>query len=210
MSDRTKKLRELGKKEQALRRSPMASLSGRADVEAELQRIDEEFRSLEISYEKYFVGIERFEPAKEREILALRLRRMVNVYIPQTDLRFRLHGLATRFQSYSAHWDRILRLIEEGRYERHTSRITRNAGEPVPAAPAAAPSWSAPIDRIYEELVMAHQVCRITVPKREQVEEFLRRQQEIIQEKFGNRPVELTVVIENGKPKVKVRSKNTG
>lgn len=210
MSSQTKKLKELTKKEQLLRRSPMPSLSGRAEVEAELLRVDEEFKALEIAYEKYFVGIEKFEPAKEREILALRLRRLTNVYFPQTDLRFRLHGLATRFQSYSAHWDRVLRLIEEGRYQRHTIRVKRAEQDAVPEAPVAAPPRLDPFERVFEELVMAHEVCRIQVPKREQVADFLKRQQAAIQEKFGDRPVELMVVIENGKPKVKVRSKSKG
>jgi hypothetical protein len=37
---------------------------------------------------------------------------------------------------------------------------------------------------------------------------FLEKQKDKIQEKFGDRKVEFRVVIEDGKPKIKVRPKN--
>jgi hypothetical protein len=209
MSNRTQKLKKLSALEQDLRKRSLPSMTGRTDVEAELHLIEKEFKALEIGYEQYFMGIERFEPAKERQILTLRLRRMVNVYIPQTDLRFRLQGLAGRMQSYAAYWDRILRLIEEGRYERQRSHMRwAEQFKPKVVADNVAPIEAVdPLESIYRELVQAHETCQLAAPKREQVEGFLKRQAEAIRERFGDRSVDMLVVVENGKPKIKVRAR---
>lgn len=209
MSNRSLKLKKLQAIEQDLRKRAQPSMSGRGDVEAELQQIEKDFKDLEIAYEKYFMGIEKFEPTKERDILTLRLRRLVNVYIPQTDLRFRLQGLASRMQSYSAYWDRILRLIEEGRYVRQRSHM-QWAEQLKLKETGGATALSAPVDlldRVYRELVQAHESCQLAAPKREQVAEFLKRQADTIRERFGDRAVDLIVVVEGGKPKIKVRAK---
>lgn len=209
MSARSQKIKKLSEIERQLRRQAQQPLTGRANLEAELQTIENDFKALEIAYEQYFMGIERFEPEKERQILALRLRRMVNTHIPQTDLRFRLQNVNSRFQSYSAYWGRILRLIEEGRYQRQLSHIkwAESAGG-TPAQGSTRPTEPAdPFERVYSELVQAHTACQIPAPRREQVAEFLRRQSDAIRERFGDRPYDMVVVVENGKPKIKVRAR---
>ena len=209
MSSHSQKIKKLNEIERQLRKLSQQPLTGRANLEAELQNIEADFKALEIAYEQYFMGIERFEPAKERQILALRLRRMINGYITQTDLRFRLQNVNSRFQSYSAYWDRILRLIEEGRYQRQISHMKwaeqyQPKSQDQPARSSAPPD---PLDRVYQELVQAHESCRMPAPRREQVAEFLRRQAEAIRARFGERPVDMVVIVENGKPKIKVRAK---
>ena len=203
MSSHSQKIKKLNEIERQLRRLAQLPLTGRANLEAELQIIETDFKALEIAYEQYFMGIERFEPSKERQIIALRLRRMI------TDLRFRLQNVNSRFQSYSAYWDRILRLIEEGRYLRQISHMkwAEQSQPKSPSVPAKPHEPADPLDRIYRELVEAHDNCQIPAPRREQVAEFLRRQAEAIRERFGERPVDMVVVVESGKPKIKVRAK---
>ena len=186
MSSHSQKIKRLSEIERQLRRQAQVPLSGRANLEAELQTIEADFKALEIAYEQYFMGIERFEPAKERQIVALRLRRMLGAFMTQTDLRFRLQNINSRFQSYAAYWDRILRLIEEGRYQRQTSHLkwAERYQEEVPANIARRPAAADPLDHIYRELIQAHESCRIPPPKREQVAEFLRRQAEAIRERY--------------------------
>ena len=203
MTNRSDKLKRLNELEADLRKRGQAGMAGRSDVERELQLIDQELRELIIAYEQYFMGVDKFEPAKERQVLALRLRRLVNLYIPQADLRFRLQGLAGRLQSYAAYWDRTLRLIEEGRYVRQRSRLP--AAEPSPAAGEQPPAPADPLERVCRELADAYASCRMTPPAREQVAAFLDRQAASIRERFGERPVDMVVVIEDGKPKLKVR-----
>ena len=207
MSSRIDKLRQLNAQEAALRKRGLTGMAGRADVERELQLIEQELRELIIGYEQYFMGVDKFEPAKERQVLALRLRRMVNLYIPQADLRFRLQGLNGRLQSYTAYWDRTLRLIEEGRYVRQRSHV-KWAEQQRPGEPAAAPAPVDSLDRVYRELGEAYARCQMSPPARAQVEDFLNRQAASIRERFGDRPVDMVVVIEDGKPKLRVRSRS--
>jgi hypothetical protein len=206
MSNRIDKLRKLNEQEAELRKRGLSGMAGRGEVERELQLIETELRELIIDYEQYFMGVDKFEPAKERQVLALRLRRMVNLYIPQADLRFRLQGLAGRLQSYTAYWDRTLRLIEEGRYVRQRSHV-KWAEQQRPGEPAAAPTPADAFERVYRELGDAYARCQRPPPARTQVEAFLNRQAAAIRERFGDRPVDMVVVIEDGKPKLRVRSR---
>lgn len=167
--------------------------------------LEEEQRQLEIRYEQYFAGVEKREPIKDREALARKLRQFVNRRIIQTDLRFRCQNLATRFHTYSNQWDRIVRMIEEGRFHRGGGRMTPPPG----LASAPSPETKDPYDNVYRDLVQAHKNLDAgrQPPAREQVVAFLQQQKEKIRAKFGERDIEFRVVTENGKPKIKVRAK---
>lgn len=184
----------------------------RKSIGRELGLIEQTLKELEITFEQYFAGVEKRAPVKEREDLARRLLRFANRRIIQTDLRFRYQNLATRFHQYCGHWDRILRLIDEGRYERHLAKVKNPAPAPKdtsPAAPAAKATPEPELERIYNELLAARDGCRLTgaAPGRDQIAAFLEGQREKIREKFGDREVEFRVAIEEGKPKIKVRAK---
>jgi len=170
-----------------------------------LTELEEEQRQLEIRYEQYFAGVEKREPVKDRETMARKLRQFVNRRIIQTDLRFRCQNLATRFHTYGNHWDRIVRMIEEGRFHRGAGRI---APPPPHPTAASAPAGNA-YDDVYRDLVQAHQNLDAgrKPPNREQVMAFLQQQQEKIRAKFGEREIEFRVVTEDGKPKIKVRAR---
>lgn len=203
------------------------SMDDRKVLGRELDQIELAMKELEIAYEQYFMGNDRFlrEPIKDREALAKSLRRFANRKIMQTDLRFRYQNLATRFHSYQGYWDRILRMMDEGKFVRqiHRGKLPPppsvpplNAGATPDSAPAAAgaPARSnAPppsdAERLYEQLAQAHRSSNLgeSVPSRQQVASFLDKQKEAIRQKFGDRPVEFVVVTEEGKPKIKVRPK---
>ena len=132
-------------------------MGSREQVTELLNQLEKDLKELEFAYEQYFLGMEKRSPEQQRSKFTLRIRKMVTLYIPQTDLRFRLQSITSRFNSYSSYWDRIQRLIDEGKYERHTARIQRYAsgkphgrgdhddrrGRPGPA----------PLDSLYEQLV---------------------------------------------------------
>jgi len=209
MSKRAEKLRQLSALEADLRKRGQPRMTSRSEVESELQQVEKELRELITGFEQYFMGIDKFEPARERQILVLRLRRLTNLYLPQADLRFRLQALAGRLQSYAAYWDRVLRLIEEGRYVRQRSHLQRAAQfrpeEPQADAPLPVPALH---ERTYQELVAAYDSCQMAPPARERFDAFLSRQRETIRERFGDQPVDLVVVVKDGKPKLRVRAKN--
>jgi len=174
-------------------------MNERTFVERELEQIDRKLRELVTGYEQYFAGVEKREPMLDREKLAKRLRKLVTRRITQTELRFRTQNLSARYNSYSGYWDRILRLIDEGRYFRQTQGITPPKLPPEPV--------SSPIDKLYRQILEAHNAGQITgsPPDRQQVARFLERQQEKIREKYGTDEVDFRVDVEDGKPKIKVR-----
>ncbi len=165
-------------------------------------------KDLQIRYEQYFAGVEKREPIRDREELARRLRFMSNRRIIQTDLRFRHQALLARFQSYATHWDRILRLMDEGKYERHLTKLHKSP-EPEAASVHVPSSQDSSTDRLYQDLLAARKTCNLggAAPDKQQVAEFLTKQREKIREKFGDREVDFVVVTEDGKPKIKVRAK---
>ena len=170
--------------------------------------MEHKLKELEILYEKYFAKVEKREPIKEREDLARRLRQFVNRRIMQTELNFQYQNLSSRFHSYAQYWDRIVRLIEEGKYSR---------GQPggAPSAPAAKPSSPSTedtqVDNLYQEFLKVRESCQADgkAPNRAQVAAFLAQQKEKIAQKTGSSNVNLSfqVVAENGKPKIKVKVK---
>ncbi|MHB1400499.1 MAG: MXAN_5187 C-terminal domain-containing protein [Trichloromonadaceae bacterium] len=186
-------------------------MNERKIIARELGEIEQALKELEVTFEQYFAGVEKRAPIKDRDNLQRRLLRFANRRITQTDLRFRYQNLATRFHQYCGHWDRILRLIDEGRYQRHLTKTKSPAAVPKDTtAPAAVKSQAeSELERIYGELLAAREGCRLTgaAPERAQVAAFLDGQREKIREKFGDREVEFRVAIEEGKPKIKVRAK---
>lgn len=179
-------------------------MTSRAQLTAELNQIEQDMKALEIAYEQYFMGVEKREPFHQRQQLTKQVRQLVNRYVPQVDLRFKIKGITSRFNSYSGHWDRVLRLIDEGKYERHTARLKRT--EQRPRAEKTTTSQD-PMENLYDKLAKAHQDCNMKVPSKEQVLKFITKQQELIREKFGKRSVDFVVVTEDNKPKIKVRAK---
>lgn len=169
----------------------------------ELDEIQQQLKELEIRYEQYFAGVEKREPCKDRDALARRLRHYTNRRIVWTDLKFRYQGLTSRFMSYSHYWDRILRLIDEGKYHRHTSKLGSSA--PSPDKQVANP-LNNEAKRLQRELAEAKKNCGIQseTPSVDKVAAFLDAQREIIRKRYGDRPVQFSIDTSDGKPRIKV------
>jgi hypothetical protein len=183
-------------------------MNDRELISGALAKIEQEMKELEIRFEQYFAGVEKRAPIQEREKLATLLRRFVNRRIIQTDLRFKSQNLATRFHSYCGYWDRILRLMDEGRYVRQAPRgVGTGAGKQEKQALTGTTATG--IDAVYRDLLEARKACGIegAIPSRQQIVAFLERQKTTLREKFGDREVEFRVVTEDGKPKIRARAR---
>ncbi len=183
----------------------------RKRIGRELENIEHAMKSLEIAYEQYFSGIEKREPMKDREELTKRIRQFANRRIMQTDLRYKYQNLATRFHSYNSYWNRILKLMDEGKYHRNASQVTKPTGlknqPPKAAAPAA--SGGGEVDSVYKDLMAARKNCNIggKAPDKGQIASMLEKQKAKIREKFGDRPVAFKVETRDGKPRIVVKAK---
>jgi len=85
-------------------------------AEKELEKFEQAIRDLRVKYDQYFFGLERKPPVDEREKLGKWMLKVLNYYLPNTQLRFRRDMLVARLNSYSNMWDRTLSQIEAGTY----------------------------------------------------------------------------------------------
>ncbi len=165
-----------------------------------LERLETNLKELQILYEQYFAGVEKREPFQKREGLAKKIRALSSRTIIQTDLRFRSQSIAARFHSYMGYWDRILRLMDEGKY------VRKNTAGAVPHRQNSQPQESE-IDKLYRDLIAAHREGGNsgTLPDRGKFATLIEQQREKMQQKTGGGAIEFRIVNENGKTKIKVR-----
>ncbi|HKK01339.1 MAG TPA: MXAN_5187 C-terminal domain-containing protein [Desulfuromonadales bacterium] len=175
-------------------------------ITEQLDRIEQAIKELVIAYEQYFAGVEKREPLRARGELNRQLQHFANKRIIQTELRFRYQSLASRFHTYANYWDRILRLMDEGRYVRQkpsgfSARQATSPAEPKPQKDQ--------LESVYRELEAAYRTSSLpgAPPNRQQIAELLDRQREKIRSTFGDRELDFHVVTENGRPRIKVRAK---
>jgi len=180
-------------------------MDNRRTITLELDEIQQELKELEILYEQYFAGLEKREPQNKRKDVTKRLRRFTNRHIVWTDLKFRYQGLASRLASYSQYWDRILRLIDEGKYYRHTAKYP-SAQIPQKTIPMS-PEHEA--QQLHRQLAEARLACGIegAAPSEEKIAQFLDSQREKIRSRYGDKPVQFSIDTSDGKPRIKVSLK---
>ncbi len=180
-------------------------MDDRRKIAHELDDMQQMLKELEIRYEQYFAGIERREPSNDRKNLARRVRHFVNRHIVWTDLQFRYQSIASRFMSYCQYWDRILRLMDEGKYHRHTAKMQRK--------PAAPDKKSAPTENeaehLHEQMRQARKNCGLSGdgPDQGKIASFLNQQREKLRSRYGDKPIEFSIEVHEGKPRIKARFK---
>lgn len=121
-------------------KGPSAALDARAREELERQdrhrteellgeceKVEEDLEKLKGRFELYFLGIERREPARERDEMKRRVARIKTEFTRNTGLRFRIETLHARFLSYERMWTRSAREKEEGTYRRDVMKARRRA-----------------------------------------------------------------------------------
>jgi len=119
----------------------------------ELDELDSRLTALKIGYDKYFLGMEKYEPQKDRIDIGRIINELAGRYIRNTGAKFRRDQLKSKFLSYGRYWDRILKQIEDGTYRAHKikaelhekERLEREARERArrglpPLEQAAAPA----------------------------------------------------------------------
>lgn len=105
------------------------SFSDVKTYQARLSLLDQSIEKLRVVYEQFFMGIERFEPAQLRKNIQLELRELKENPPNNTALKFLLTRVETKFRTYEQYWNRVLREIEEGTYDRQVQRLKRKLRE---------------------------------------------------------------------------------
>jgi hypothetical protein len=180
-----------------------------ADVVEDLQLLDVKLKMLKNEYEQYFLGSRRREPFLLRGEVQKMVTYYANVPIRNTGHRFKFNNLRARFFAFRRHWDRILREIEEGRYERHlfkaNLRERERTEQPKSPQSAGGAEETRPED-VFESYVEARQACGQPTEgiTRKKLDTLMEKQRAQLAAKLGCREVKFRVVVEDGKAKLKV------
>ncbi|MEE8409419.1 MAG: hypothetical protein V3T05_07430, partial [Myxococcota bacterium] len=127
-----------------------------------LDRLDESIKKLRIAYEKYFAGVERVAPERERDLLKKDLNRLLSHRINNTAWKFRLHGLQTTMITHETYWNRITRQIEEGTYRRDLARLERKQASARPPSPQEEEKPAAAPAATHESATATHESATAT------------------------------------------------
>ncbi|MCA1796885.1 MAG: hypothetical protein LC645_04945 [Geobacteraceae bacterium] len=175
-------------------------------ISRQLDEVEKMLKELRVQYEQYFAGVEKIAPLKARDNLERQLRLLGRRKIVQTELRYRLYNLSSSFHSYKGMWERIQRQMDEGRYPRHTKKIstaTAQHGGKSAAVKSTDPA------QLYQDYLRLCMECRVpaSIDGINTMETFLRNKEKVIRQRYGNVQCRFDVVNENGKPKIKAKLK---
>lgn len=181
-------------------------------IAEDLTLLEHQLKELITRYEQYFIGLEKREPLPLLAEVNKMARRYANVAINNTMYKHKYNMLVARLNTYREHWNRILRLIEEGKYsrdrfirdlhlrQRSTISHTREHDESVQQ-----PHHDPELDRIFHELREARKSCHLPVEKLsiEMVAATIEKSKAALVARLGSTDLVFRVVVEDGKPKIK-------
>ena len=164
-----------------------------------------------IKYEQYFLGMEKREPLKLLDEVEKAARKYLNVPIVNTMLKFRYNSLVASFRTHSQKWNRINRLIEEGKYSRELFKMGMHQGNPPQEQPVMEKKNDQEVVTIFQQYVEALKACNLPVKNitPELIAAAIEKQKPNIVSKYNCDRVEFKVIIEEGKPKIKARPKRS-
>ncbi|RNC72249.1 MAG: hypothetical protein ED859_02625 [Desulfuromonadales bacterium] len=180
-------------------------------IHEDIAQFEQSLNELIIKYEQYFLGLEKREPVRLLEYVERLARKYANVKIVNTMLNFKYTSLVARLNSYKQYWGRIVRLMEEGKYSRDRFRMARQGLAGEKTAPESQPPSKSDADELFQRFVDARKACNLPVETitREMIAAAIEKQKPAIIARYGTDQVEFRVVVENGVPKIKARSRRT-
>ncbi len=178
-------------------------------IPEDIALFEQSLNELVIKYEQYFLGLEKREPLKLLAVVEHCVRQYANVSIVNTMYKFKYNTLVARFCSYKQYWNRINRLIEEGKYSRDRFKLAMHQGKPQATPSAPAPKPDTEESSLYRQYIEARKACSLPVDNitPTMIATALEKQKPAIVSKYGCDNVEFRVVIEGGTPKIKARPK---
>lgn len=130
-------------------------------IPEDIHQFEQGLNELIIKYEQYFLGIEKREPLRLRETVDRLARKHSAVKIVNTMLNFKYTSLVSRYASYRQYWDRILRLMEEGRYSRDRFRMAIHERSAPKARQHEPPPPGNEAEDLYHQFVEARRSCNL-------------------------------------------------
>jgi hypothetical protein len=115
----------------------------------EIQQLEARLNELRVAYEKYFAGVEKLEPIRLRNEVQKIVRRTGTFFITNTGLKFKRDSLIAQFNTLTQYWNRVLKQIEDGTYQRDIFKMRlkdreRGAAAPQTPSPRTTPEATVP------------------------------------------------------------------
>lgn len=184
-----------------------------------LDEFEQRLFVLKIDYQKYFSGIDKFEPMRERDDLKRLMREITRLPVSATRQKHRVRSLRARFASMELFWTRQLVQIERGTHPKMKFRAdladrrrAASAGTPEATAPAAErPKRLTAEERedkayrqVYDKYVAARRKCGQGDDLAfDSIRDVLKKQVRTIKSRYRCSSVKFRVTVEDGKAKVK-------
>ncbi len=115
-------------------------------IQKDIQELTKLLENLRKVYEQYFLGIIREEPIKMRKDVKELIQKHHGTPIQNATLKFQLQQSVARYNTYSTYWDRVLKQMEEGSYQRDVFKAKLHEKERKektgPVKPMVAPKKS--------------------------------------------------------------------
>lgn len=183
-------------------------------LNSKLDEIERTIFRIKVAYEKYFNGIERFEPLKELEDLKRTIRDIMVTPIRNTQQRYRFTQLKARLSSLEMYWKRNVSQMERGVHPKQIFRANLKESQSQEAQRLQQERREKQkMERqmeerrfrsVYDQLVDARrQTGQSTNISFDSVRDTLKKQSRMIKSKFKCDDVQFRVEIQDGKPKMK-------
>lgn len=192
--------------------------------EDELDKLEETIRILKNKYDQFFSGIIKMPPFTDRRNLEVFLHEFARQKIRDNGRRFRFNTLLAKYNQYREMWGRKIREREEGPLEFNRrraalsepseapsvsappARVTSGATDPYVKVVAAGSNGEDPIRTLYEQI--QNEQNRLGKPAAltfEQLSEMVRKQSEIVRDRYNVNTVSFRVETVDGKVKLKAK-----
>jgi hypothetical protein len=188
----------------------------------ELDKLEEDIRKLKNKYDQFFAGLQKVPPMQERRNIEVTIYELSKLNMHDNARRFRFNQLLTRYNQFRELWGRKMREREEGpmEFNRRKAALAEPDESPAPN-PTPARVTSAPPDpyvrvtndsngdevrKLYEQIENEHlKAGKLPPVTLEQLGQMVRKQSELIRQKYKVNKVAFRVETVDGKVKLKAK-----
>lgn len=181
----------------------------KAEIKKDLDELERKIEQLKVDYEKFFVGIVKTEPTH----LKNQIQQIIKKYATKTSqinnvmLLFRYKNLTARFLTYQEYWNRILRLIEEGKNPKDYRKLIEDKQKQFSIAEKKDVEMKDydKYESLYNEYARLLKNQKKSPPDIEQFKKTLLKYEENIKSKYGS-DVEANFKFEESNGTVKIKT----
>jgi hypothetical protein len=169
----------------------------------QMDQWEQQFRQLQIRYEKFFNGAEAIPPEEMRDQLGRQLKMLHNARLNSSET-FRLGSLEARFNSYSELFNRRQRHAEEGKSRAAAARMAEEQGpDPSAGITIGTRADSEAVNALYAGLAQGPRAPKFDL---DSFGSYLERQATLIRQKTGCEKVQFRIEQDGDKPRLKAKA----